>query len=199
MAREASDALTAAQQSDGGWRAADGEPSAPDVTGLVLEALRACGQAEDARCVRRGARFLEESQHAEAWWRGARGICRTYGTAMALRGLRVAGCDDREAAVLRAGEWLRSVQNADGGWGEDPKSHEDGEFRGAASTPEQTAWALLDCWRAAIRRARACGAASPGWRRISAPTAAGTSTRRRSPGSPMRRIWPIRWARPRGR
>jgi squalene-hopene/tetraprenyl-beta-curcumene cyclase len=33
--------------------------------------------------------------------------------------------------VLRAGEWLRSIQNADGGWGE------------GGSTPSQTAWAIL--------------------------------------------------------
>lgn len=143
LARQACDALIAAQQSDGGWRAADGEPPAPDVTGLVLEALAACGQPQDQPPVRRAVKFLEDSQHAEAWWRGARGICRLYGTAMALRGLRAAGCDDREAAVLRAGEWLRSIQNADGGWGEHPESFESGEFREAASTPEHTAWALI--------------------------------------------------------
>ncbi|HPT26817.1 MAG TPA: hypothetical protein PLZ95_10390, partial [Bryobacteraceae bacterium] len=38
-------------------------------------------------------------------------------TAFALDALRRQGVDEREAVVLRGGEWLRSVQNADGGWG----------------------------------------------------------------------------------
>jgi hypothetical protein len=44
-------------------------------------------------------------------------------TAFALEALRRWGVDDREAAVLRGGEWLRSVQNADGGWGGDGEAH----------------------------------------------------------------------------
>lgn len=141
--REALDALIAAQGRDGGWSAHEDEPSAPDVTGAVMEALAAWGHPPDSSTIRRAVQFLEQSQHAEAWWRASRGICRLYGTAMALRGLRAAGVDDREAAILRAGEWLRSIQNADGGWGEDPGSHDKVVFKEAASTPAQTAWALL--------------------------------------------------------
>jgi squalene-hopene/tetraprenyl-beta-curcumene cyclase len=57
--------------------------------------------------------------------------------------LRASGVDEREAAVLRAGEWLRSVQNPDGGWGESCASYERNSFVGATSTPSQTAWAIL--------------------------------------------------------
>lgn len=142
-AREAADALIAAQQKDGGWSTNEDEPSAPDVTGAVVEALIASGHPADSAAIRRAVQFLEQSQHAEAWWRASRGICRLYGTAMALRGLRAAGVDDREAAVLRAGEWIRSIQNADGGWGEDPRSFDEPGFREAPSTPAHTAWALL--------------------------------------------------------
>ncbi len=140
---EAAEALVAAQRKDGGWSADDNEPSAPDVTGAVMEALIACGHAADSGAVRRAVQLLEETQHAEAWWRASRGICRLYGTAMALRGLRAAGVDDREAAVLRAGEWIRSIQNADGGWGEDPRSFDEPGFREGPSAPAHTAWALL--------------------------------------------------------
>ena len=45
--------------------------------------------------------------------------------------------------MLRAGEWLRSVQNADGGWGESCASYDNGTFTAAGSTPSQTAWAVL--------------------------------------------------------
>ena len=50
---------------------------------------------------------------------------------------------DREAHVLRAGEWLRSIQNADGGWGESCASYDHGEFVAGPSTPSQTAWAIM--------------------------------------------------------
>lgn len=61
---------------------------------------------------------LTERQGAEGNWRLAQFSGQILSTAFALEALRHQGVDDREAAVLRAGEWLRSVQNADGGWGE---------------------------------------------------------------------------------
>lgn len=140
---QAAAALVEAQNSDGGWSAYPGEPSAADVTAAVMEALAACGHPPGSEPLRKAAAFLEQQQHAEAWWRGARGICRLYGTAMALRGLRAAGMDNREAAILRAGEWIRSIQNPDGGWGEDPGSFDLNAFCTAPSTPAHTAWALL--------------------------------------------------------
>ena len=60
-----------------------------------------------------------------------------------LRGLKAAGVSDREVYVLRAGEWLRSIQNADGGWGESCESYKTHCFAPASSTPSQTAWAVL--------------------------------------------------------
>jgi squalene-hopene/tetraprenyl-beta-curcumene cyclase len=46
--------------------------------------------------------------------------------------------------VRRAVEWLASIQNADGGFGEDLRSYRDPAWRGrGASTASQTAWALL--------------------------------------------------------
>ena len=54
-----------------------------------------------------------------------------------------AGESDREAHVLRGAEWLRSVQNADGGWGESCASYDAGEFVEAPSTASQTAWAVM--------------------------------------------------------
>ena len=67
-----------------------------------------------------------------------------YGTCFALRGLRAAGVPARDSAVIRAGEWVRSLQNADGGWGESPASYDDPAHRARGeSTPSQTAWALM--------------------------------------------------------
>jgi len=47
--------------------------------------------------------------------------------------------------MRKAADWLLSIQNADGGWGEDGTSYKL-EYRGyeaAPSTASQTAWALL--------------------------------------------------------
>jgi squalene-hopene/tetraprenyl-beta-curcumene cyclase len=43
----------------------------------------------------------------------------------------------------KAARWLQSVQQADGGWGENCVSYAKRHFVPAASTPSQTAWALL--------------------------------------------------------
>ena len=46
--------------------------------------------------------------------------------------------------MRRGVAWLDSVQNDDGGFGEDILSYRDRAFRGrGVSTPSQTAWALL--------------------------------------------------------
>jgi squalene-hopene/tetraprenyl-beta-curcumene cyclase len=156
------DWLLAMQGSDGGWAAFDVDnnwnflssvpfadhnamldPSCPDITGRVLEALAACGMPNSHAAVRRGVAYLKRSQEADGSWYGRWGVDYIYGTYLALRGLRASGESDREAFILRAGEWLRSIQNADGGWGESCASYDHGTFIAAHSTPSQTAWAVL--------------------------------------------------------
>jgi squalene-hopene/tetraprenyl-beta-curcumene cyclase len=61
-----------------------------------------------------------------------------------LRGLEAIGVDHLEPQVQQAAEWIRMVQNPDGGWGETCGSYDDPNTRGVGtSTPSQTAWALL--------------------------------------------------------
>jgi squalene-hopene/tetraprenyl-beta-curcumene cyclase len=109
----------------------------------VLEALAACGVPNSDPAVRRGVAYLKRSQEADGSWYGRWGVDYIYGTYLALRGLRASGESDREAFILRAGEWLRSIQNADGGWGESCASYDQETFVPAHSTPSQTAWAVL--------------------------------------------------------
>ena len=82
-------------------------------------------------------------QEQDGSWYGRWGVAYIYGTCFALRGMAAAGESDREAHVLRAGEWLRSIQNADGGWGESCESYDRGALVAAPSTPSQTAWAIM--------------------------------------------------------
>jgi squalene-hopene/tetraprenyl-beta-curcumene cyclase len=66
-----------------------------------------------------------------------------YGTFLALRGLRAAQDPGASKVVWKAGKWIASVQNEDGGWGESCASYSEARFVRAPSTPSQTAWALL--------------------------------------------------------
>jgi len=161
--KRALDWLLGMQSKDGGWAAFDVDntwtvladvpfadhnamldPTCPDITGRVLEAICASGGLEpDHPAVRRGVAYLLRTQEADGSWYGRWGVDYVYGTFLALRGLKAAGVGDREAPVLRAGEWLRSVQNADGGWGESCESYRQNAFVPAPSTASQTAWALL--------------------------------------------------------
>jgi squalene-hopene/tetraprenyl-beta-curcumene cyclase len=160
--RRGIDWLLAMQSKDGGWAAFDVDnnrgflsevpfaghnamldPTCPDITGRVLEALARCGVDPAHAAVQRGVEYLLNTQEPDGCWFGRWGVDYIYGTFLALRGLRAAGYDDHEAAVLRAGEWLRSVQNADGGWGESCASYDHESFVPASSTPSQTAWGVL--------------------------------------------------------
>ncbi len=91
----------------------------------------------------RGVDYLIRSQDQDGSWHGSRGANYIYETFLALRGLRAAGEDEREAHMLRAGEWLRSIQNADGGWGEGCSSDAHDGFVPAESAASPTAWAIL--------------------------------------------------------
>lgn len=157
--QRALDWIVSMQCRDGGWAAFDVDndrrllahvpfadhnamldPPCPDITGRVLEALGS--RAEPAS--RRGVAYLRKTQDLDGSWTGRWGVNYIYGTCFALRGLRAAGVDPRDACILQAGEWLRSIQNADGGWGETCASYDDPALKGCGpSTASQTAWALL--------------------------------------------------------
>ena len=160
--------LASMQCADGGWAAFDRDndaeilthvpfadhnamldPSCPDITGRAIEALSGAGGERYRLNVLRGMDYLRARQHEDGSWFGRWGVNYIYGTCFALRGLRAAGEDPREAHMIQAGEWLRSIQNADGGWGESCGSYDNPlEKFGGASTPSQTAWALLGLFAA---------------------------------------------------
>lgn len=154
--------LLAMQSKDGGWAAFDVDnnwnflssvpfadhnamldPTCPDITGRVMEGLIASGIDGSHPAIRRGVEYLKRTQEVDGSWYGRWGVDYIYGTFLALRGLKDAGESDREAYILRAGEWLRSIQNADGGWGESCASYDNQTYTPAKSTPSQTAWAIL--------------------------------------------------------
>jgi len=117
------------------------EPTA-DVTAHALEALGP-EPGYDGE-VRRGLDWLLAEQEDDGSWFGRWGVNHLYGTAAALPALEACGVEPGHPAMRRAIAWLNSVQNKDGGFGEDIRSYTDPASRGRGeSTPSQTAWALL--------------------------------------------------------
>ncbi len=160
--RRAMNWLLSMQGKDGGWAAFDVDndwsvlshvpfadhnamldPSCPDITGRVLEALLLGGLKPAHPAVRRGVDYLLQVQEADGSWYGRWGVNYIYGTFLALRGLRAAGVDENEPSVQRGLEFIRAYQNPDGGWGESCSSYDEGRYMPNPSTPSQTAWAIL--------------------------------------------------------
>jgi len=121
------------------------DPSTSDVSGRVLTLLSLLDREQDRAARERVMRFLLDEQTPEGAWFGRWGTNYIYGTWSVLVALRDAGMAADEAPIRRAVKWLKSVQQADGGWGEGNDSYLDPELRGrgARSGPVQTAWALL--------------------------------------------------------
>jgi squalene-hopene/tetraprenyl-beta-curcumene cyclase len=117
------------------------EPSA-DVTAHALEALGHEQGYDEAQ--KAGLTWLLSEQEPDGSWFGRWGVNHVYGTGAAIPALEACGLPPDHPAVSRALVWLDSVQQTDGGFGEDIASYGDTDRRGrGAATPSQTAWALL--------------------------------------------------------
>jgi len=154
--------LEAMQNSDGGWGAFDRDndcellckvpfadhnamidPSSPDLAGRVLEAFGKSGLRVGHPAVDRAVAYLRRTQEAEGAWFGRWGVNYVYGTWQSLQGLAAVGVPADDVAVRSGADWLASVQQADGGWGETPDSYADPALAGVGTpTASQTAWAV---------------------------------------------------------
>ncbi len=150
------------QNRDGGWGAFDRDndctiltqvpfadhnamidPSTEDVTARVVECLGRFGWPATHPTIKRAVAYLVREQKADGSWYGRWGVNYVYGTGGVLRALETVGLTAREYAQ-RAVQWLRAVQNADGGFGEGIDSYYDEKLKGKGqSTPSQTAWGLI--------------------------------------------------------
>jgi squalene-hopene/tetraprenyl-beta-curcumene cyclase len=120
------------------------DPPTVDITGRMLEMLAAYGYTRADKRIERAIKFILKEQEPDGSWFGRWGVNYIYGTFLVLRGLDAIGFDHNEPQVQQAAEWIRMVQNGDGGWGESCASYDDPNTRGEGeSTPSQTAWALM--------------------------------------------------------
>ncbi|MEP9412502.1 MAG: squalene--hopene cyclase, partial [Candidatus Brocadia sp.] len=155
--------IQAMQCDDGGWGAFDRnnnkailnhipfadfnallDPSTSDVTGRCLDFLGRVGFGKTSHNIQRAIEFLQKEQEKDGPWFGRWGANYIYGTWSVFSGLAAVGEDMNKPYVRKAVDWLKSVQNSDGGWGETIKSYDDPFLKAIGkSTPSQTAWALL--------------------------------------------------------
>jgi squalene-hopene/tetraprenyl-beta-curcumene cyclase len=120
------------------------DPPTVDITGRMLEMLANYGYTRADKRVERAVQFILSEQCPDGSWFGRWGVNYLYGTFLVLRGLEAMGMDNHEPQIQQAAEWIRMVQNSDGGWGESCRSYDDSDTRGVGvSTPSQTAWAIL--------------------------------------------------------
>jgi squalene-hopene/tetraprenyl-beta-curcumene cyclase len=151
------------QNEDGGWAAFDRtkdrpileqipfadhnamqDPSCPDITGRVLEGLGHNGISLNHPAVRPAIEFIKKHQDPCGGWWGRWGVNYVYGTWQVLAGLKAVGEDMTLPYIQRAQQWLRSVQKADGSFGETCQSYEDPSLKGKGeSTASQTAWGAM--------------------------------------------------------
>jgi squalene-hopene/tetraprenyl-beta-curcumene cyclase len=174
--------LAAMQSRNGGWGAFDKDndaywlydipffdfgavidPPSVDVTGHAVELLAKESGYEDV--TKRGVTYLLDKQEPDGAWWGRWGVNYVYGTGAALPALEAAGIPHGHPAVQRAVAWLESVQNEDGGFGEDCRSYDETgtgrPWRGRGeSTASQTAWALLGLIAAGEARSEAAARAA---------------------------------------
>ncbi|MBN3775344.1 squalene--hopene cyclase [Burkholderia sp. Se-20378] len=153
------------QSSDGGWGAFEPEntqyylnnipfsdhgalldPPTADVSGRCLSMLSQLGETPlNSEPARRALDYMLKEQEPDGSWYGRWGMNYVYGTWTALCSLNAAGLTHDDPRMKRGAQWLLSIQNKDGGWGEDGDSYKL-NYRGfeqAPSTASQTAWALL--------------------------------------------------------
>jgi squalene-hopene/tetraprenyl-beta-curcumene cyclase len=163
VAKRAIDWIFAMQCKNGGWASFDKDntrmvfqhvpfadhnamldPPTVDITGRVLEMLASYGFSQDDRRVKKAIQFVLKEQEPDGSWFGRWGVNYIYGTMQVLRGLQAVGVDHHEPYIQQGAEWLRMVQNPDGGWGETCGSYDNPATRGIGpSTPSQTAWAVM--------------------------------------------------------
>jgi squalene-hopene/tetraprenyl-beta-curcumene cyclase len=153
------------QSRDGGWAAFDVnnleyylnsipfsdhgallDPPTEDVTARCVSMLAQLGETvQSSKAVADGVAYLRRTQLKEGSWYGRWGMNYVYGTWSVLCALNAAGVDHQDPMMRKAAAWLASIQNVDGGWGEDATSYrlDYSGFEAAPTTASQTAWALL--------------------------------------------------------
>ena len=160
------------QSNNGGWAAFDADntyyylnnipfadhgalldPPTVDVAARCVSLLAQLGERPDTSArLKRAIDYLEREQETDGSFWGRWGVNYIYGTWSALCAFNAAGLTIEAPVVKKAVDWLLTIQNPDGGWGESCDSY-DLAYKGyqpTASRASQTAWALLGLMAAGL-------------------------------------------------
>jgi squalene-hopene/tetraprenyl-beta-curcumene cyclase len=130
------------------------DPPTADVTARCISLLGQLGERPERNLtLQRAMAYLAATQEKDGSWFGRWGMNYIYGTWSVLCALNAVEIGPDDPMVKRAVDWLVSIQNPDGGWGEDAESYamNYAGYSPAPSTSSQTAWALLGLMAAGIR------------------------------------------------
>ena len=120
------------------------DPPTADVTGRCIALLSLVDPEKYQRNISKAIQYIKQDQETDGSWFGRWGTNYIYGTWSVLTALEEAGEDKDQEYIQNAVNWLYSMQNEDGGWGESNESYYPPKHRRPhASTPFQTAWAVL--------------------------------------------------------
>jgi len=120
------------------------DPECADITARILELLGYEGYDVENGRIQHALQYIKQEQEEDGSWYGRWGVNYIYGTWQALRGLAALDIDMQQSWLLKARDWLESVQHSDGGWGERCDTYDDPVFKGQGpSTASQTAWAVM--------------------------------------------------------
>ncbi|KAL1318861.1 hypothetical protein AAHE18_15G235700 [Arachis hypogaea] len=125
-----------------------------ECTGSAMEALALFRKLypnhrrkEVDHSIAQAIRYIKNTQNPDGSWYGCWGICYTYGTWFAVKGLRACGKNYQNSASLRkACQFLLSKQLPNGGWSESYLSSQNKVYtnvEGNEANLVQTSWALL--------------------------------------------------------
>jgi squalene-hopene/tetraprenyl-beta-curcumene cyclase len=153
------------QSKNGGWAAFDADneyyylneipfadhgalldPPTADVTARCVSMLAQLGASAGVdETLDKGIAYLLRTQEKDGSWYGRWGMNYVYGTWSVLCALNAARLQPSAPTIRKAVEWLLSIQNDDGGWGEGGDSYrlDYRSYEQAPSTASQAAWALL--------------------------------------------------------
>lgn len=123
------------------------DPPTVDVSArcAMLIARVAKDRDEYLPALERTIAYVRSEQEVNGSWFGRWGTNYIYGTWSALLGLEQTDTPKTDPVYTKAVNWLKSIQNNDGGWGESNKSYYEDDLSNhyLVSTAFQTSWAII--------------------------------------------------------
>jgi|SaaInlStandDraft_1057018.scaffolds.fasta_scaffold06262_3 squalene-hopene/tetraprenyl-beta-curcumene cyclase len=120
------------------------DPPTADITARTLEMYGRLGMKSSEEMFTKALDFVWSEQEEDGAWYGRWGVNYLYGTWQVIVGLTEFGIPAQDVRLQKGVEWLKKTQQADGGWGETPRTYDEPHLRGTGpTTPSQTAWALM--------------------------------------------------------